>query len=370
MPIYKTEEKKDGLFKYRVRVNYTDSKGKARSLTRIAYGITSARQLESKLALELSKTPASTMWLSDLIDTYLNAIQYELRESSVDKSRSILNRHVRPFQIRLDKLSVKTLLPWKEETNQKNISSRMKKNIFKTFRAMLNWAVKMEYIEENPLPKLGNFRDAYEKKTVIQYYTPEEFLRYSAVALSLAEKKGFYDYYVFFNIAYYTGARKGEIHALRWSDIAEDYSTITINKSIAQKLKGGDRETPPKNMASNRTIVLPLPLVEILKAHYKRGTAYTGFNGSYHICGGIRPLRDSSLSNMNALFSQLAGLHRIRIHDFRHSHASVLANNGINIMEISRRLGHSTIDQTLNTYSHLYPREEERATSVLNKICP
>lgn len=64
----------------------------------------------------------------------------------------------------------------------------------------------------------------------------------------------------------------------------------------------------------------------------------------------------------------MAGLKKIRIHDFRHSHASFLANNGINIQEIARKLGHSKVDITWNTYSHLYPKEEERAITVLNSI--
>ena len=58
----------------------------------------------------------------------------------------------------------------------------------------------------------------------------------------------------------------------------------------------------------------------------------------------------------------------IRIHDFRHTHASLLANEGINIQEIARRLGHSKIEITWNIYSHLYPREEERAVAVLDSI--
>jgi integrase len=68
------------------------------------------------------------------------------------------------------------------------------------------------------------------------------------------------------------------------------------------------------------------------------------------------------------LYAAEAGLDVIRIHDFRHSHVSVLANERINIQEIARRLGHSKIEMTWNTYSHLYPREEERAIDVLNKI--
>lgn len=86
------------------------------------------------------------------------------------------------------------------------------------------------------------------------------------------------------------------------------------------------------------------------------------------VCGGPQCLRDTSLDHKNRLFAEKAGLPRIRIHDFRHSHASLLANEGINIQEIARRLGHSKIEITWNTYSHLYPREEERAVAVLNKI--
>ncbi|MCL2821480.1 MAG: tyrosine-type recombinase/integrase, partial [Oscillospiraceae bacterium] len=58
----------------------------------------------------------------------------------------------------------------------------------------------------------------------------------------------------------------------------------------------------------------------------------------------------------------------IKIHGFRHSHVSLLANEGINIQEIARRLGHAKVEETWNTYSHLYPREEEKAVDILNKI--
>ena len=79
-------------------------------------------------------------------------------------------------------------------------------------------------------------------------------------------------------------------------------------------------------------------------------------------------MRDTTIEKRNTAYAKAAGLPHIRIHDFRHTHASLLINEGINIHEIARRLGHSNIDMTLNTYGHLYPREEERALNVLNKI--
>ena len=160
--------------------------------------------------------------------------------------------------------------------------------------------------------------------------------------------------------------RKGEINALKWSDI--DGDIIHVRRSIAQKLKGEDRETPPKNRTSYRDLQAPQPLVKILNEHQHRQQQINGYSEDFRVCGATRCLRDSSLDNKNKKFAEAAKLPHIRIHDFRHSHASLLANEGINIQEIARRLGHSKIEITWNTYSHLYPREEERAVQILNKI--
>ena len=160
--------------------------------------------------------------------------------------------------------------------------------------------------------------------------------------------------------------RKGEIHALRWCDI--DENIINVSRSITQKLKGEDRITPPKNKSSIRTLQIPEPLKEVLSEHKKRCKQFDNFSENNLICGADKSLRDTTIQNRAKKFAQLAGIKTIRIHDFRHSHASLLANEGINIQEISRRLGHSNVEMTWNTYSHLYPREEERAISVLNRI--
>jgi len=204
-------------------------------------------------------------------------------------------------------------------------------------------------------------------------YTAQEFKQYINTVKRIAAQKqknernlSEWEYYVFFCIAFYTGLRKGEIHALKYSDI--DGSLLSVDRSISQKLRGEDRETPPKNKASIRTIQIPLPLIQVLNEHKKRHEKQKNFSEDYRICGGERCLRDSTLQNRNISYAMQSGLVNIRIHDFRHSHVSVLANEGINIQEIARRLGHSRVEMTWNTYSHLYPREEEKAVDVLNKI--
>ena len=143
---------------------------------------------------------------------------------------------------------------------------------------------------------------------------------------------------------------------------------MSVKRSITYKLKGGDKETPPKNKSSIRTLQMPIPLMLILDEHKKRQKQLTNFTEDYRICGGERCLRDSTVNKRNKLYAELAGLKPIRIHDFRHSHVSVLANEGINIQEIARRLGHTRVEETWNTYSHMYPREQEKAVDVLNAI--
>lgn len=376
MPIYKMEGKKNGKQKYRVRLNYIDKFGKARQSDRVVYGLDEARELERQLQKDKCEVVSNgNMTLEELFVEYLEAKKHEVRETSLDKSKRILQRHIIDSlgKYKLNKLNLKILQNWKNEISEKNLSLTMNQNIYKEFRALLNYAVKLEYIPNNLLTKLGNFKSGtVEKKAEMDYYTIEEFKAFIEAAqqnAELAEKSNNYfewNYYVFFAIAFYTGMRKGEIHGLRWSDIDGEY--ISIKRSIAQKLKGGDRITPPKNKSSIRTLQLPIPLIKILNRHKDRCKMFDNFSEENYICGGDKSLRDSTIQKRNVKFSQMAEIKTIRIHDFRHSHASLLANEGINIQEISRRLGHSNVEITWNTYSHLYPREEERAVRILNQI--
>lgn len=375
MPIYKMDGKKNGKQKYRVRINYVDSFGKSRQTDTVVYGLDEARELERRLQNDKKEViSGGSMTLSELLAEYLDAKKSEVRETTLDKSRRILECHVIPSlgKYKLTRLNLKVLQKWKVELSKKDLALRTRQNVYKELRTLLNYAVNLEYIPSNPLLKIGNFKSTLEDKKEMDYYTADEFKQFISAAhnnAQEAEKKGNYyewNYYVFFSIAFYTGMRKGEIHGLRWSDIDGKY--ISVKRSIAQKLKGDDRITPPKNKSSMRTLQLPEPLIEILNEHKERCRKFDGFSEDSYICGMDKSLRDSTIQKRNISFSKAAGLKTIRIHDFRHSHATLLANEGINIQEIARRLGHSNIEITWNTYSHLYPREEERAIKILNAI--
>lgn len=378
MPLYKVDGvKKDGLQKYNVRINYMSDRGEAKQLTRTAYGLEAAKDLERKLTEEQKQTGGSTkkkMTFGQLFDEFTTAKQYEVRESTLDKYNRDSIHYLPTFKdTRIDKITVAMVQEWKLSMEQKGLSLKTKQNVFGEIRAILNYALKMEYIAKNPLKTLGNFKSATKIKEEMKFYTAQEFKRFIGAAESAAKAKkekyrelSEWDFYVFFCIAFYTGLRKGEIHALKWSDI--DGSYLSVKRSIRQRIKGGDRETPPKNNSSVRTLQMPLPLMLALEEHKKRQQKLKGFSEDYRVCGGKVCLRDATVQRRNEQYSKAARLDTIRIHDFRHSHVSVLANEGINIQEIARRLGHSRIEMTWNSYSHLYPREEERAVEILNKI--
>lgn len=375
MPITKGKGKKDGLQQYRVRVNYTDANGKYRQVERTAYGLSEARKLEASMQAQYtSGAPHSGgMTVSELYEEYMQAKKHEVRASTFANSEKFLRLYVIPIVgcARINKLTNLVLQDWKNQLNSSHLSTTSKKHVYAEFRALLNYAIKMTYLEKNPLLSVGNFKDPYFRKPQdrLHFYTPEQFVRYIHEARKVAEQSNSltdWGYFVFFMIAYYTGMRKGEINALTWNDIEGDI--IHIRHSVTQKLKGDDVITPPKNKSSYRDLQIPLPLLDALHEHKARQEQIPGFSDNLYVCGGIRCLRDTSIDKRNRSFANSAGLPRITIHDFRHSHASLLANSGINIQEVARRLGHSNVEMTWNTYSHLYPKEEERALSILNKI--
>ena len=357
MPINKVDgEKKNGLQKYRVRVNYTDANGKPQQVERTCYGLGAAQMMEQELIKEFKEKQAVNVrkTIRQLYDEYEVYHSHETRQTSHNKAMQILKTHVLPTMgdCRLDRLSKERLAKWKNSIAEKNLAIVTKKNIYQAFNSMINYAVKLDYLPKNPLAALGTFKDANNfnmPSEKIQYYTASQFLDFISVAKESAHSITDWGYYVFFAISFYLGTRKGEANALKWSDI--EGNVVHIRRSITQKIKGeAFVETQPKNPSSVRDIQAPQPLLDILAEHKERQKAASHlFTDDFRVCGGIKPLPDTTIENKNTEFATAAGLPHIRIHDFRHSHVSVLVNEGINISEIARRLGHADITMTVNT---------------------
>ena len=306
MPIYKMRGKKDGLQQYRVRINFVDAFGTPRQIDRVAYGADNARQLEAKLQAEYRKGNGDALTVQALFDEYIAHKRNSVRETTLNKTERILRANVLPYvaKTKLNKLDMPKLINWKNNIAELPTAIKTKQNIYGEFRALLNYAVRMGYIPSNPLHRIGNFRDAYFEKPQdkMHYYTAEQFSAYKKAALRDAERTNMYDYYVFFCIAFYTGMRKGEIHALKWTDI--DGNILHVRRSVAQKVKGKSIvETPPKNKSSYRDLQIPVPLLEILTEQLNRQKRDPGFSDNFRVCGAHKCLSDTALDNKNRQFA-------------------------------------------------------------------
>ena len=107
-------------------------------------------------------------------------------------------------------------------------------------------------------------------------------------------------------------------------------------------------------------------LVNMLWEHQKRSKEEYGYTPEWFVFGGAEPLSDQTIRRRLNEYADKAGVKRIRVHDIRHSHASLLINKGQNILIVSQRLGHSDVTQTLNTYSHLMPNVQKQIINALD----
>lgn len=190
-----------------------------------------------------------------------------------------------------------------------------------------------------------------KKNREMLFWTKEEYLKFADAMMDKPMS------YYAFEMLYWTGIREGELLALTPADFDFEKRTVTINKSF-QHLNGRDIITPPKTEKSNRTIQLPKFLCDemqdYLKMLYDVGLEDRMF-----------PVTKSYLHREMDRGAKEAGVKRIRIHDIRHSHVSLLIDMGFSATAIADRVGHESIDITYN-YAHLFPSKQAEMAAKLD----
>lgn len=164
-----------------------------------------------------------------------------------------------------------------------------------------------------------------------------------------------------FSVLFYSGCRIGEGLALTLEDFSRvgDVYSIRINKSAQAEREGFDIVSPTKNSSSVRSVSLPSRLSPMLSEFL--GTCEGPF-----VFGGSRPWDRARVSDVFNSAISASGVSRIRIHDLRHSHASILLASGVPVTEVSRRLGHSSVNTTLSTYAHCLKVSEDAILGALD----
>lgn len=282
-----------------------------------------------------------------------------LKKQSFEKLQYDFNSHILPYfkNRHIEDLEISDIIEWQNEILSKNFSNSYNNSLYTEFNSFFRFCCDYYNLPCNIVSKVGNFKKKYEEKRS-DFYTIKEFKRFIKCVDNNIYKQ-------FFNLMFFTGTRPSEAMALKFSDLQGDY--ISITKSIQRK---GKREIDtPKNKSSIRKIKIDNFLKrDLLKLKKDYITKYGNFNENYFIFGGIKPLSPTSIDRYKEKACFKAHLRPITLHQFRHSHATLLLQNGIIINEISRRLGHSRVSTTLNIYTHTDLAQEKRAINTLNSL--
>jgi integrase len=177
-------------------------------------------------------------------------------------------------------------------------------------------------------------------------------------------------------LALSTGARRGEILALRWSDVDLTAGTIRIARSLEQTVADGLKFKAPKTARGVRTISLPAVAVETLQEHRKRqlerrmALGQGKPNADMLVFSTIDgdPIAPNGLSRDWGNFVRAQGLPLVTFHGLRHSHVSALIASGVDPLTISRRIGHASVSTTTNVYGHMFKRTDTAAAKAMEAV--
>lgn len=308
-----------------------------------------ARKAESEIVFNASTQSPDNPFFDEVLDEYANWYEKRRKASSTHKIKKDIRLYIKPFfkNKRIQDIARRDVMRFQDYLLDK-LSITSAKNVHTQLSAILNYAIIMEYLSVNVARETGNIKAS--QNTRFDYWTLEEFKVFIGVVDELKHK-------ALFMLLFFSGARIGEALSLTWKDIDFKNSMIDINKTTYKKTI-----TDPKTKSSIRKVKMPkhtMNLLRQLKLQESPKIDYCVFGEFY------TPLHTNTARGIYRRYADLVSLKSIRMHDFRHSHASYLINNGYDIQIVSKRLGHAKVSTTYDIYSHLYPNKEDEAITQM-----
>ncbi|MBV7391836.1 site-specific integrase [Enterococcus sp. ALS3] len=357
---------KNSLYYFRANLGY-DINGKKIQKYRSGFKTQKeARGVYSKLLLEEPETASEVTPTSMLFKDYIEEIFLPWYKSQV-KIRTYENRlhsikkHFSYFyKMPVDKIEPIHVQNWQSQLF-KTLRVSYIRNVQGIFSLAMDKAILLGLTQKNASKIIGNVK---KQKTKIEFWTKEEFEK----VISCIYKEDYYQHFLYVSLwfLFMTGLRIGEATAVQWEDINFKTAVLKIDKTLFYKNLQHYEFVEPKTKASNRHIVLEEDTLSILKEWRKvqQNVAPSGFVMSYN----GEPTQNHTISYAITRYAKLAGVHRIKIHALRQSHASLLIQMGENPLIIKDRLGHEDIETTLGTYGHLYPNSNFEVASKLKGV--
>ena len=342
-------DKKTG--KWLIQYRYTDWQGKRRKSTK--RGFATKREAEEWLRNFLITQKADfDMKFEDFWKIYCADMETRLREHTMRTKKYIVELKILPYfgNKRVNDITAADIRQWQNELIKMGYSPTYLKTINNQLSAIFNYAVRYYDLKSNPCAKAGSMGKS--KAEEMDFWTGEEFRKFIDSVMNKRLS------YMAFMILYWTGMRLGELLALNPKDVDLEKRTISITKSY-QRLGKKDVITPPKTSKSKRVITIPEFLAADIKDY---------MDSLYDLQEDDRlfPITKYYLEHEMQRGIKESGVKRIRVHDLRHSHASMLIELGFSPLEIANRLGHEKVETTLNTYAHLYPNKQTKLAERLD----
>ena len=296
------------------------------------------------------------MTFQNLYEIYMEDMAARLKQSTLLTKKAVLQTHILPFfgSKPINEIKASDVRRWQAKlmSSPNNYSQTYLKKINTELNSIINYAKRFYDLNTNPCGKAGTIGKA--KAEEMDYWTYDEYIAFRDGVKDKSLS------YICFEVLYWTGMREGELLALSPADIDLDNKTISINRTY-QRIEGKDVFTSPKTRKSKRKIPIPNFLCQELSDYIQ---------SRYMLDADERlfPVTKSYLSHEMIRGCKNTGVKKIRIHDIRHSHASLLINQGCDALMLADKLGHEKVSTTLNTYSHLFPHKQQELVHSLESL--
>lgn len=362
-PIKKAD---NGTYYFRANLGYDTLTGK--QIQKYQSGFKTKKEAKTAYSKLLVSKPneinkeKSTLTFKEYLDTiYKPWYKTQVKESTYDNRKYTIDTRLDYFDnMLIDKIGPLQVQAWQLELSKK-YGQNYVRSIQGMFSRAMDRAVVLGLVKSNPAKVIGNVK---KLKVKVDFWTLEEFEK----VISQINTDDYYEHYLFITIwlLFMTGLRFGEACALQWVGLDFETGVLDISKSLYYKSLENYKFVEPKTKASVRQIVLDEDTLHELSVwkNIQQKVVKTDFILSYN----GTPSNKHAIPRAIEKYSKLAGVHRIKIHALRHSHASLLISLGENPLIIKDRLGHEDIETTLGTYGHLYPNSNYEVATKLKGL--
>lgn len=348
MPVYK-DEKRNTWF---CKCNYKDWLGESKS--KMKRGFATKKEAQQWERDFLQKQSASMdMKFASFVEVYFEDKAPRLKERSIMTKRTLFETKIIPYfgEKQMNEITAVDIIKWQNALLNQDYKPTYLRMIQNQMTALFNHAEKFYDLKDNPCKKVDKIGRSNAKE--LNFWTKDEYEQFIQ-CFSPDEEM----YRIIFQMLFWLGCRVGELLALTSQDIDFENGTVNISKTYYRRNQT-DYVTPPKTESSNRKITIPKFLAEEMKDFVDRQYGLTPEDR-------IFPITDRAIQKKMKQKTNQAKLKPIRVHDLRHSHIALLIEKGMQPLVIAQRVGHDSVNTTMNIYGHLYPNKQKQVADLLN----